>query len=112
MGMPLPPAEQRASLVGLLGLCLAGSLTAACAQSKSTPGLEVEVIRPQVLTVPLETPSEEQAERAACEGKMKEVLAQPAVPGAPESDENRLKILTRAKAEPVLLVDEPQFRDE
>ena len=40
------------------------------------------------------------------------MLAEPAVPGAPEFDRHRLEILTQAKAEPLLLVDTPRFVDE
>lgn len=81
-----------------------------CAQSKPSPAIEVEAIRPRVLTVAPE-PRESQEERARCERRIREVLTEPAVPGAPGFDARRLEILTRAKAEPLLLVDTPEFVD-
>lgn len=92
------------ALAGLLGF-------SSCAESKPRPTIEVEAIRPQLLTVPLEPP-ESKEERAQCERRIREVMAEPAVPGAPEFAARRLEILTRAKAEPLLLVGTPQFVDE
>lgn len=62
----------------------------------------------------LQLSSEELAEgrRHACEEQIAGVLAKPGLPGAVGFDARRLEILTRAKAEPVLLTETPQRRDE
>jgi hypothetical protein len=86
------------------------ALLTSCAQSKPRPTIEVESIRPSVLTVPPE-PAQSQEERARCERRIREVMTEAPVPGAPEFAERRLEILSRAKAEPLLLVGTPQFVD-
>jgi hypothetical protein len=86
------------------------ALVTGCAQSKPLPTIEVEAIHPKLVTVAPE-PRESQQERARCEQRIREVLAEPEVPGAPKFDAHRLQILSRAKAEPLLLVDTPQFVD-
>jgi hypothetical protein len=54
----------------------------------------------------------ELVERVRCESRIKRVLAEPAVPGAPGYDARRADVLVRGKAEPVLFLDTPQFAEE
>jgi hypothetical protein len=52
--------------------------------------------------------SEAESERRGCEAQLRQVLAEPALPGAPGFDAVRAELLGRAKAEPVLLVKTPE----
>lgn len=48
-------------------------------------------------------------ESRRCQEKIAEVLATPALPGAPRLEKNRALVMARGKAEPVLFVREPKF---
>jgi hypothetical protein len=88
----------------------ASLLLAACSQSRPRPSTEVEAMQP---SIPLPAAAREvDVDQAECEAKIAEVLKVPAVPGAPAFERQRLQILTKAKAEPLLLIDTPQFKDE
>lgn len=87
-------------------------LLAQCRQDSPVLEPEFELGREYVPASPLAEQSEDVLRARACEAKLREVLAQPAAPGAPRFDSQRLQILAQAKAEPVILVDEPQFRDD
>jgi hypothetical protein len=54
----------------------------------------------------------EEAARRDCEARMREVLRQPEVPGAPAIEEQRAMFLARTKAEPVLFKDRPEYGTE
>jgi len=57
-------------------------------------------------------PSPEEAERRSCEARMREVLKQPEVPGAPAIEAERSVLLARTKAEPVLFKARPEYDPE
>lgn len=48
-------------------------------------------------------------EARACRARIDEALAAPALPGAPELEARRARLLARAKAEPVLFLDVPKY---
>ncbi|NRA34586.1 MAG: hypothetical protein HRU17_14725 [Polyangiaceae bacterium] len=50
--------------------------------------------------------------RRRCESKLRAVLSEPALPGAPRLMEKRLEILARVKSEPAFFVREPRHSDE
>jgi len=52
------------------------------------------------------------AEAEACRVKIDDAINAPALPGVPRLEAQRAHLLARAKAEPVLFVDEPQFTGE
>src|SRR5690606_11847875 len=52
------------------------------------------------------------AEAEACRVRIDDALSAPALPGIPRLEAQRALLLARAKAEPVLFVDEPQFTGE
>ena len=52
---------------------------------------------------------EEERERRECEERLREVLEAPAAPGAPQFEARRGELLARAKAEPVLFVETPEY---
>lgn len=54
-------------------------------------------------------PSTEESSRRACEKHLREVLAEPAMPGAPSIDSGRAFLLARVKSEPALFVDVPRY---
>jgi hypothetical protein len=47
-----------------------------------------------------------------CQQAIDATLAEPGLPGAPDFDKRRLELFTRAKAEPVVMTETPQLRDE
>lgn len=51
--------------------------------------------------------SDHEAARKQCEERLRQVLEEPALPGAPDFETQRLSILTAAKGLPMLLVDTP-----
>ncbi len=76
-----------------------------------------EQVGPEYDPPPLAAPrvvqnDQDEKQRLACEARMREVLSQPAVPGAAAFNERRLAILTKAKAEPLWLTQTPQFEDD
>src|SRR4051794_17150530 len=54
----------------------------------------------------------EEVSRRNCETRMREVLKQPEVPGAPAIEEQRAVLLARTKAEPVLFKARPEYSTE
>ena len=52
------------------------------------------------------------AEAEACRTRILEAKASPALPGAPRLEERRALLLARAKAEPVLFLDVPEYTGE
>lgn len=87
-------------------------LLAQCRQSSEGLELDYELSREYVPASHAAEPSEHALRARACEAKLRQVLAREAAPGAPLFDSQRLQILAKAKAEPLILVDEPQYRDE
>lgn len=55
--------------------------------------------------------TEAELETQRCQAAIERVSKQSPVPGAPGFDQRRLQLLTRAKAEPVVMIDTPQIRD-
>lgn len=96
----------RSTLIGLLGVTQCTSNGSSLTSEHEHASNFVPVSRKAL------EPSEEEVARRACEERLRTTLAKPSVPGAPEFDERRLEILTKAKAEPVLLTETPEFRDE
>lgn len=92
-------------------LAFSVALLPGCSKAKPKPDLDVEVFKPRLLTAPPAARVDD-TERAVCEQKIRAVLEEPEVPGAPGFAARRLMILTEAKAEPVLLIDTPRFVDE
>jgi hypothetical protein len=66
-------------------------------------------IGPEITTV---APSDPETSRRACERLMRDVLAEPAVPGAPAFEAERAELLARAKAEPVYFTRTPDYGTE
>src|SRR5262249_11853308 len=74
-----------------------------------------EIHRPYIgpeLTANNATPGPDEAARRACEARMREVLKQPEVPGAPAIESQRATLLARTKAEPVLFKERPEYGPE
>lgn len=95
----------RSSLIAFLGI-------AQCTSSAPSK----EHIRPngpryEPNTVAATPISNHEEERRECEARLREILQTSGLPGAVGFDERRLEILTRAKAEPVVLTETPRFRD-
>ena len=85
---------------------------AGCRCEPQGPGVQ-EVrkayIGPEVAAV-VESP--DALSRRACEMRMREVLAEPAVPGAPGVESQRATLLARTKAEPVFFTHAPAYTAE
>lgn len=112
MRLPLAakdPSQRSFTLRAALGALATALSLAACTQSRPHPSTEVETVPTTVKPTPA---AEADSALRECQAKIDAVLKEPKVPGAPEFEKNRLQILTRAKAEPVLLIDAPQFRDD
>ncbi len=86
-------------------------LLAQCRRSSEGLELDYEISREYVPASQPAEQSEHVLRARACEAKLRQVLAQDAAPGAPRFNSQRLPLLAKAKAEPVLLVDEPEYRD-
>ncbi len=56
--------------------------------------------------------TQEEADYQACLARIEAAREQPALPGAPQLEARRARVLLRAKAEPVLFVGEPAFVGE
>ena len=95
----------------LLGILSFVPLTAGCDRdaNASPPAVHRPYIGPE--RAPVETKTEE-LERRACEAKMRETLALPAVPGAPGFESKRATLLARTKAEPVFFTETPGYGNE
>ena len=55
--------------------------------------------------------SKDEEERRSCETRMRDVLRQPEVPGAPAIEAQRNTFLARTKAEPVLFKERPEYEE-
>ena len=55
--------------------------------------------------------SESELSRRDCEKRMREVLAEPGVPGAPGFESQRATLLARVKAEPVFFTRTPDYAE-
>ncbi|HTM44532.1 MAG TPA: hypothetical protein VL137_06230 [Polyangiaceae bacterium] len=99
--------------VGLLLL----SLFAATRSSalRSSPQLDVDIgplgMEPHSVFARSVETSEQEAARRACEEKVRAARQEPEMPGTPSLDLNREEILFETKAEPVLFVRAPQYKD-
>ncbi len=95
----------RTALFCLLGIsqCTSGGVSRVQPEEMAPP------YSPPALA-PVE-PSEHEVQRRQCEATLRETLAMPAVPGAPDYAKRRLEILTRAKAEPAVLTHTPQLSE-
>lgn len=96
----------RSTLIALLGITQCTSNAASVTGEHEHASQFVPLTR-----APIEVP-EDELERRACEARLRTVLAEPELPGAIRFDARRLEILTKAKAEPVLLTHAPEFRDD
>lgn len=74
--------------------------------SSDEPGLEPQ---PEPIPTVRQALSEE---AEACRSAIISAQESPALPGAPRLEENRARVLARAKAEPVLFVEEPEYTGE
>lgn len=95
-----------------LSLILAGAIAlAGCEQQKveGAPAPQRTYMGPD--HAPAEVHPEE-AERRTCEARMREALAEPALPGAPAIEAARAVLLARTKAEPLLFTDTPRHGPE
>src|SRR5207248_2612545 len=97
-------------------LLLAGLLTAllsplpGCKRQpyEGAPEIRKAYIGPELGTTAA-TLSPEEADRRACEARMRVVLQQPEVPGAPAIESQRAVLLARTKAEPVFFKERPEY---
>lgn len=100
-------------------LLIAGLLTALVAplsgckrQSyEGAPEIRKAYIGPELGTSSA-TLSHEEADRRSCEARMREILKEPEVAGAPAIEAQRASFLARTKAEPVLFKARPEYDAE
>ncbi len=92
-------------------MCLIALGALSCTTSNASPA--AEHVGPEYDPPPAtkRRADEHEQARQACEQRMREVLSESPVPGAPEFEKNRLAILTKAKAEPLWLTEPPRFQD-
>ena len=76
---------------------------------EGAPEIHKAYIGPELSPTSVVGPDE--AARRACEVRMREVLRQPELPGAPGVESQRSTLLARTKAEPVLFKEEPKYDD-
>jgi hypothetical protein len=96
-----------------IAACFALMLLASSCKREPVPGADgvhKAYIGPEIENASDLTPSE--VSRRTCEQRMREVLAEPAVPGIPAIDDRRAEFLARAKAEPVIFVRAPEYEAE
>lgn len=82
---------------------------ASCTREPSDGATEIQkaYIGPEVAAG--SSPNAEESSRRACEKHLREILAQPASPGAPGIESQRAFLLSRVKSEPSLFVEPPQY---
>jgi hypothetical protein len=97
-----------ASLLSLL--CLLAPAGCQRAPQEGGPDIQRPYIGPEV--TPPAPPTPEESERRGCEMRLRAVLAEPALPGAPAIEANRAMFLARTKAEPVLFTERPEYGPE
>jgi hypothetical protein len=93
--------------------CLSLILLATSCRRESQPG--ADPVHKAYIGPEIESPSQllpSEVSRRSCEMRMREVLAEPRVPGVPAIEEHRAELLARAKAEPVLFVSRPEYDRE
>ncbi len=105
-------------LVGSAFLALAGFFACQQPPKKSKP---VTLVVPTFDAIPVavivqqpgaEVCEQPEPEPDSCEKRIKAVLSQSGLPGAPRLEEQRLQILTESKAEPVWFATTPQYGSE
>jgi hypothetical protein len=83
-------------------------------KSELEQGAAPEVRRPYIgpEVEPPNAPAKEELDRRECERRMRDALAEPAVPGAPAIEASRAEFLARTKSEPVYFERAPTYDSE
>lgn len=98
-----------------LAATLFGLLCIGLTHCKAVSSSVAEGVTPDFKVTPSgyseESLSPEEQERRSCEARLAQAMNEPELPGAPKFESQRLEILTKAKALPMLLVDTPRYQD-